>query len=88
MGFAAKLNLAVLGPFLSSQKRMKAEWRSVCPLEGKVMLGDDVVSRTFSFLICASSSGVKSFSMLKSFRISSGVFPLIMLALFRAELSD
>lgn len=36
---------------------------------------------TFSLRICASSSGEKSFWMLKSFRISSGVLPLIMLAL-------
>ena len=37
-------------------------------------------AHSFSFLICASSSGVKSFVMLKSFRISSGCLPLIMLA--------
>jgi len=36
--------------------------------------------RTFSFLICASSSGVKSLTMLNNLRISSGVLPLIMFA--------
>ena len=35
---------------------------------------------SFSFLTCSSSAGVKSFLMLKVFLISSGVFPLIMLA--------
>lgn len=37
-------------------------------------------AHSFSFLICASSSGVKSLTMLKSLRISSGCLPLIMLA--------
>lgn len=41
----------------------------------------DFVALTFSFRICASSSGEKSFWMLNSFRISSVVLPLIMLAL-------
>ena len=35
---------------------------------------------SFSLRICSSSSGVKSFLMLNVLRISSGVFPLIMLA--------
>ena len=36
----------------------------------------------FSLRISSSSAGVKSFWMLNTFRISSGVFPLIMLATF------
>lgn len=35
---------------------------------------------SFSFRTCSSSAGVKSFLMLNVFLISSGVFPLIMLA--------
>lgn len=35
---------------------------------------------SFSFRTCSSSAGVKSFLMLKVFLISSGDFPLIMLA--------
>ena len=35
---------------------------------------------SFSFRTCSSSLGVKSFLILNVFRISSGVFPLIMLA--------
>ena len=35
---------------------------------------------SFSLRTCSSSLGVKSFLMLKVFLISSGVFPLIMLA--------
>lgn len=37
-------------------------------------------AHSFSRRICSSSSGVKSFVMLNVFRISSGDFPLIMLA--------
>lgn len=37
-------------------------------------------AHSFSFLIWASSSGVKSLTMLKALRISSGVLPLMMLA--------
>jgi len=42
--------------------------------------GTDSSAHSFSRLICSSSSGVKSFWMLKVLRISSGDFPLIIFA--------
>lgn len=47
--------------------------REISPLYGSS-------HHSFSFLICSSSSGVKSFLILKVFRISSAFLPLIMLA--------
>jgi len=79
----------VTNPLRTPPWRHRSSWWRHCSLPRDVTLPPWRHSSTspylsshhsFSFRTCSSSAGVKSFLMLNVRRISSGVFPLIMLA--------